>query len=120
GFFKKHLAERMRNSALDLSFNQQRVDQWTAIIHRHVFDKFDFATFAIDLDSNDVSSEGIRAVGWFKETRRFEAGFKVLRQIFGDVSFGCQLGPRERVPRFSARGELAIPKENVLRLRLEQ
>ena len=106
----------MRDAALHLAFDQQRIDLMTAIVHRDIFLEPDFARVTVQLDCHDVRAERIGAVRRFEKGGGFEAGLPVLRNILRNVGLGRESGPVERFFRVAADKEFAVAKFDILLL----
>src|SRR2546429_6160654 len=63
--------------------------------------------------SHNVSAERVRAIWRLEETGRFQAGFPVLRDLFGDVSLRRELFPGERFLPLALGGELSVAEEDI-------
>src|SRR4029453_9149544 len=61
--FGERLADALDGAALDLAFDEQRVDHAPDVVHRRVGRDFDRAGLGIDLDLADVTAVGPRCVG---------------------------------------------------------
>src|SRR4051794_29556841 len=70
--FPKSLAESLRDTAVDLAIDDQRVDDAPAIVDAKVALDFDLAGFAIDFGDHDVRTEREREVRRFPEVSRNE------------------------------------------------
>ena len=103
----------MRDAALHLAFDEQRIDLRPAVVDRHVLLDARLAGLAIDLDGGDVRAEREREVLRLEEARGLEARLEARRQILGDVRLAGDLGPADFADLPPARG--TSPLANVTR-----
>ena len=74
GLLPKRLAEALRDAAVHLSIDDQRVDDLAAIVHAHVAADLNVAGLAIDVGDHDVGAEGEREVRRLPEVRGTSPG----------------------------------------------
>jgi len=53
---EERLADRMRDAALHLTLDEERVDLRSTVVHRHVFLDLHASRVAIDFNGDDVGS----------------------------------------------------------------
>ena len=110
----------MRNPALHLSFDDQRVDLRTTVVDRHVLRDRHFTGLAVHVDRADVGAEGEREVLRLEEARCLEARFEIRRQILRDVRFARKLRPPDLARRHAGRPEDAALELHVIGRGFEQ
>src|ERR1039457_4490591 len=92
GLFVEGLSEALHDAAVDLSIDQQRVDDVAAIVYGHIAQNLDLAGIAIHLRHYDVRAEGEREVGRLPEARGHQARFCIGRQLHGAICGPGYLG----------------------------
>src|SRR2546427_8303921 len=65
-FLVKRLSQALDDSSLDLSIDEQWIDDFAAVIHRDVFFNSDFPSLRLDFHHTDVGAEGKGEVGRLK------------------------------------------------------
>ena len=110
----------MRNAALHLALDEQRVDLRAAVVDGDVLVDGDLAGLAVDIDRADVRPERVGEVARLEEARRLEAGLDPGRQALRHIRGDGNLGPRDLAVRHARRRELAVGTLHVIGSRLEQ
>src|SRR5687767_2578440 len=70
---------------MELPINQHGVDNFSAIVHRHVAQELYFAGVTIDLHYGDMRSERKRKILRFKKVGGGKTGLHIWRQVFRDM-----------------------------------
>ena len=110
----------MRDAALHLSFDEQRIDLIAAVVYRDVLRDRHLAGVAIDFDGADVRAEREREVLRLEEARGLEPRLEAGRQILREIRFGGELAPRDLTSRDARRLEFSVLEDDVIVERLEQ
>ena len=83
--FVERLGNPLRDAAMELTVDDQRVDDVADIVDRDVSDRLDLTRIAIDLDHADVRAERERAVRRIVVGRLIEERLHPARQVVGDA-----------------------------------
>ena len=85
GLLPQRLADALRDAAVHLAVDDQRIHNVAAIVHRDVALDLDVAGVAIDFGDHDVRAEREREVRRLPEMGRDQAGLGVGRQLHGAI-----------------------------------
>ena len=80
GFFDHRLADALRQPAVNLSFDDQRIDQVSGIVDRDELQQRRLAGLAIDFEHRDVAAERIGVVRRLEERLVAQARLEPSRQ----------------------------------------
>ena len=83
GFLDHRLTDALRQAAVNLPFDNQRIDQVPGIVHGHELQQRRLAGLAVHLEHRDVAAERIGIVGRLEERLFAEARLETGRQGTG-------------------------------------
>src|SRR5262249_48467702 len=106
--FPQRLADTLNDTAMNLAFDDHRIDLWTAVVDGHVAKQIDASGLAIDFDERDVGSERIDEARGIIETRGFEPGFPARRKVPGRGEGATPRLPSGRCLESSWRGSARL------------
>src|SRR5215510_1773395 len=83
--FVQSLADTLHESAMDLAFNEQRIDHVSTVIDRDVFRDLRFSGLSIDFHDAHVGTEWKREIRRLEETSCVQAGLDARRESYSIV-----------------------------------
>src|SRR5881396_3433383 len=95
-FFYHGLPDALGEAAVNLSFDDERVDEMSRIVHRHELQECWLPCLTVDLDHRDVTTERVRVVTRLEEGFITQAGLEAGRERYWSV--GICGHARERLP----------------------
>src|SRR5207249_578837 len=96
---EQRLPERMRDAALHLPLDEERVDLRPAVVDGDVLRDRYLTRVAVDVHGADVRAERKREVLWFEKARRLEPRLDAGREALGHVGGAGELRPRNHARR---------------------
>ena len=113
-FFDHRLADALRQAAVDLSFDDQRVDQIAGIVDGDQLQQLRLAGLAIDLEHRDVAAERIGVVRRLEERFVAEARLDARRQRHGHIGVAGDRRERFRLGRRALDADHAVLEDDVV------
>ena len=92
GLLDHRLAYALRQPAVNLSFDDERIDQVAGVIDGHELQQFRLARVAIDLEHRDVAAERVRVVRGFEKRLFAQAGFESFGERHRYVGVAGDIG----------------------------
>ena len=118
--FHQRLADALHHAAVQLAFDDQRIDDGAEIVDAGIFGDLDDAGFRIDLDFGDMAAVGIgRGAGSVADMGDVEGLRRVGRRLRAVVQFLRQIHDRDRAVG-ADDGEVAVIEGDVGRRRFER
>src|SRR5262249_34738341 len=103
------IADTLRDAAVDLPGQDQRIDDGATIVHDDVFADLDRHRLGIDLDDDGVHAAGGGPAGWTEITRRLEPGLGAgANRAAHRIGLDRQLGEPHRAARNAGDGNRAV------------
>ena len=119
-FLEEGLAQSLNDTAVELTLDQQRVDDVSAVVDSDVAFDFDFTCVGGNFYDRDMRSERIGEVRRFEEVRFGHPRFQTFGQIHAHVRSGRDVGHAERIVRVALDEIHVVIHDYVLRVRLQE
>ena len=87
GMFEQRLADALRDAAMDLAVDDQRIDRAADVVDRDIIDQRHFSRIGIDLDFADMRAIGVARVEHGLVAGGVERPLQIFRQI---LALGCR------------------------------